>query len=75
MSARISISDARALARRHPGELGDACLALIDVAESLRREHADECGCDWPGTGFCSWPRSDGHLLASFDFDEEVIAP
>lgn len=72
---RISISDARSLARGYDegDPLREALLALIDAAESLRRVHEDDCGCDAPGQfAICAWPAGDGALLARFDFDEEV---
>jgi hypothetical protein len=70
---RISISDLRSLARA----LGDDPAALdilgaIEAAENLRAAHAWECGCDRPGSPICEWDYG-GALLASFEFDEEVI--
>ena len=69
----ISLSDARAMARRYPYALGAELHALIDAAESLRRLHQHECGCSRPGTVACLWPPADSEVLALFDFDEEVV--
>ena len=69
----ISISATRTMARRYPYALGTHLHALIDAAETLQRLHRDECGCGRPGTVACLWPQPEGRLLASFDFDEEVV--
>jgi len=69
----ISISATRTMARRYPYALGTHLHALIDAAETLRRQHEHDCGCDRPGTVRCVWPVAEGQLLALFDFDEEVV--
>jgi hypothetical protein len=69
----ISISATRTMARRYPYAVGTQLHALIDAAETLRRLHEADCGCDRPGTVRCLWPPADGGLVASFDFDEEVV--
>jgi hypothetical protein len=73
---RISISDTRTLARSYADPHSPAALALLDIieaAEELRASHRQDCGCDFPGSPVCQWPRPEGRLLASFEFDEAVI--